>query len=220
MNLKKIVTLGITAAIAASTIAVTALTSVNGFDKPYKPGYSYAYTGNSYTRMDYSEKGNFVMTRAKNKKSTKLYPKLFVIVRDYKLDEVDSSKEYRELAKNDDDATYSWNNYTYYSKRFQHECDKLKQTAKKLWYIHRIGSDAKKVYFHTDVECVLQLCAVGSAGVCSIQAYDSGRYYKCVNCQHRQKRAVGLRSNNSHSDNSVSGNACYNHRQGTGKRDA
>lgn len=81
MNLKKIVTLGITAAIAASTIAVTALTSVNGYDKPYKSGYSYAYTGDSYNRMEYYENANFIFTRAVNKKSKKLYSKLFVKVR-------------------------------------------------------------------------------------------------------------------------------------------
>ena len=98
MNLKKIITLGITAAIAASTIAVTALTSVNGYDKPYKSSYSYTYTGDSYTRMHYYENANFIFTEAKNKTSKVLYPRLFVKVRAGNK-EIKSSSGDRDLDK-------------------------------------------------------------------------------------------------------------------------
>ena len=99
MNLKKMITVGITAAIAASTIAVTALTFVNGYDKPYKSGYSYAYTGDSYVRMEYYEVSNFVFTRAVNKKSTTIYPRLFVKVRNSNNKVIDSSSGDRTLTK-------------------------------------------------------------------------------------------------------------------------
>ena len=106
MNLKKIVTLGITAAIAASTIAVTALTTnAAKYDKPYKSGYSYAYTGDSYNRMDYYENGTFIMTKATNKKSTVLYSILYSVVKDSKGNRVDRSFGDRTLQKKGSDAS-------------------------------------------------------------------------------------------------------------------
>lgn len=76
MTIKRIFTIGITAVIAASTVAVTALTSVSGYSKSYTPGYSYSVTNNSYVKMDYHESGNFVQTVATNKKSTTTYTRV------------------------------------------------------------------------------------------------------------------------------------------------
>ena len=99
MNLKKIVTLGITAAIAVSTIAVTALTSVSGYSKPYEPGYSYTVTKNSYVKMTYHEAGNFVQTAATNKKSTKTFTRVGIYVYKNNGTLVDGSEPIKDLAK-------------------------------------------------------------------------------------------------------------------------
>lgn len=97
MKIKKILTAGITTAIAVSSVAVAAISTVNGYDNSYKSGYSYTYNGNSYAKMNYYEDGNFVQTKATNKKSISLYPELFVYVYDAHGRIVDSSSAYRTL---------------------------------------------------------------------------------------------------------------------------
>lgn len=97
MQLRKILTAGITTAIAISSIAVAAVSTVTGYDNTYKAGYSYTYNGNSYAKMNYYESGNFVQTKATNKKSATLYPEIFVYVYDAYDKIVDSSSAYRTL---------------------------------------------------------------------------------------------------------------------------
>lgn len=116
MTFKKLITIGITAALAACTIAVTALTSVSGYSKPYKSGYSYNATGNSYVNMNYHEISNFVQTRATNKKSKKTYTRVGVYVYTNDGYFVDGSNVIRDLTKKGTDGQVGVNGcYNYRS---------------------------------------------------------------------------------------------------------